>query len=102
MMASNDVDELVIGDFENVKFSRVENLFNVLPGLAKYSLSALIKAKEFDKFLDEYKAEMKRRKVVFPGYRPGKLPLYVMPDVRKYLVCKLSYHLLSLGSDHSP
>lgn len=38
-------------------------------------------------FFEEYKEEMKRRKVVFPGFRAGKLPPYVMPDVRKYLVC---------------
>eukprot|EP01035_Chromulina_nebulosa_P019091 gene19091-24919_t len=29
---------------------------------------------------------MKRRKVSFPGFRPGKLPPYVMGDVRKYLI----------------
>lgn len=38
-------------------------------------------------YLNEYQEEMKRRKVVFPGFRPGKLPPYVMGDVRRYLVC---------------
>lgn len=30
---------------------------------------------------------MKKRKVQFPGFRPGNLPPYVMVDVRKYIVC---------------
>jgi FKBP-type peptidyl-prolyl cis-trans isomerase (trigger factor) len=38
-------------------------------------------------YLGEYKEEIKKKKVVFPGFRPGKLPPYVMPDVRRYIVC---------------
>lgn len=71
------------GEFDDVKFSRISGT----RALAKYTVSAVIKKAEMNSFLNEYKEEMKRRKVVFPGFRAGKLPPYVMGDVRKYLVC---------------
>merc|ERR1711871_506124 len=49
-------------------------------------MEATLESKEMNVFLNEYKEEMKRRGVVFPGFRPGKLPPYVMGDVRRYLV----------------
>jgi hypothetical protein len=39
---------------------------------------------------------MKKRKVTFPGFRPGKIPPFAMTDVRRYIVC---YGLeLTIGS----
>jgi len=87
------------GDFENAVFEKLDdpavtfssdgNSFSI----GKYSLQATIKSKDFNDYLQEYKAEMKRKKVIFPGFRPGSLPPYVMPDIRKYLV---SYGLETL------
>jgi len=74
--------ELEVGEFEDVKFARIEG--DAKKG--KYSLSGVIRSKEMNSYLAEYKEEMKRRRVVFPGFRAGKLPPYVMTDVRKYLV----------------
>lgn len=77
---------LQTGEFQGVEFLQLDDPTSVA-GLAKYSLSATITKAEMNSFLNEYKEEMKRRKVVFPGFRAGKLPPYVMGDVRKYLVC---------------
>ena len=77
---------LKTGEFENVKFERIAEPTSD-KGVGKYSLSATISKADMNSFLNEYKEEMKRRKVVFPGFRAGKLPPYVMGDVRKYLVC---------------
>jgi hypothetical protein len=76
--------ELSIGEYENVEFTQLEEKGE---GFGKYRIAATIKSAAMNEFLDEYKKEMQRRKVTFPGFRPGKLPPYVMPDVRKYLVC---------------
>jgi hypothetical protein len=79
------MSDLDTGDFEGVKrFSKVSD---VSGKISKYLLEATIDKKELNSYLEEYKEEMKRRKVVFPGFRAGKLPPYVMADVRKYLVC---------------
>jgi len=75
--------ELDTGDYENVKFTKVADIGSV----SKYRLEATLSAAEMNVYLEEYKDEMKRRKVVFPGFRPGKLPPFVMGDVRRYLVC---------------
>ena len=75
--------ELDTGDYENVKFTKVADIGSV----GKYRLEATLSAAEMNVYLEEYKDEMKRRKVVFPGFRPGKLPPFVMGDVRRYLVC---------------
>jgi hypothetical protein len=75
---------LQTGDFENVKFSKLSTSPS---GPSRFGLSAVITKADMNSFLNEYKEEMKRRKVVFPGFRAGKLPPYVMGDVRKYLVC---------------
>jgi len=78
---------LKTGEFEGVEFKSLDTSSSSVQGLGKYSLSATITKAEMNSFLNEYKEEMKRRKVVFPGFRAGKLPPYVMGDVRKYLVC---------------
>jgi len=76
--------ELTTGDYERVKFVQVADLSSTF---GKFRMEATLKSSEMNEFLNEYKKEMQRRKVLFPGFRPGKLPPYVMPDIRKYLVC---------------
>ena len=76
--------ELDIGDLENVVFKKAST---VTGKIGKYTLDATVPTSALNSYLDEYKEEMKRRKVTFPGFRHGKLPPYVMGDVRKYLVC---------------
>eukprot|EP01035_Chromulina_nebulosa_P056103 gene56103-76906_t len=75
---------LDIGEFENVAFTLVETIES---NFGKFSVDATIKAKDMNVFLNEYKAELKQRKVVFPGFRVGVLPPYVMGDIRRYIVC---------------
>lgn len=77
-------EEMDVGDFENAVFKRTAV---VKDNVSKFSLEATIAKASLNSYLLEYKEEMKRRKVLFPGFRAGKLPPYVMPDVRKYLVC---------------
>mmetsp|Transcript_24783 Transcript_24783/g.22513 ORF Transcript_24783/g.22513 Transcript_24783/m.22513 type:complete len:217 (+) Transcript_24783:9-659(+) len=79
---SNEI-ELDVGDFNDVTLKKINSITTTL---GKYKLEATIKSKEFNNYLNDYKEEMKRRKVSFPGFRPGKLPPYVMGDVRKYLI----------------
>jgi hypothetical protein len=76
--------EMETGDFEQASFKKVAI---VKDNIAKYTLEAIIEKSSMNSYLLEYKEEMKRRKVLFPGFRAGKLPPYVMGDVRKYLVC---------------
>ncbi len=86
------VSELNTGDFD-CDFAKTDYKSTKASNLFQYSLKAKIPAKEMNVYLDEYKEEMKKRKVVFPGFRPGKLPPYIMGDVRKYIV---SYGLESM------
>lgn len=74
---------LDVGEYENVKFEEVGTFSS---DVLKFRLEATLAKSDMNVFLNEYKDEMKRRGVVFPGFRPGKLPPYVMGDVRKYLV----------------
>ena len=76
--------DLTTGEFEHVKISKVNEIAD---NFGKFKVEATIKSSEMNEFLKEYMEEMKRRKVNFPGFRPGKLPPYVMGDVRRYLVC---------------
>jgi hypothetical protein len=76
--------EMDVGEFEQAIFKKTA----VVKGnVGKYTLEATIEKAALNSYFLEYKEEMKRRKVLFPGFRAGKLPPYVMPDVRKYLVC---------------
>lgn len=91
--SEGDSDELDLGGIENMEFTR---LTRISPTIAKYRLEGFIKSKECNSYLEEYKAEMKRRKVKFPGFRVGFLPPFAMTDVRRYIV---SYGLeLNLGT----
>jgi len=76
--------ELSVGEFENTEIKRIETITNTI---GKYRVDATISAKDMNVFLNQYKDEMAKRKVVFPGFRAGKLPPYVMGDVRRYIVC---------------
>ena len=85
MSEGGDADyELDVGEYENVVFKKAASLSDKI---GKYTLEAVVPTSALNSYLEEYKEEMKRRKVVFPGFRAGKLPPYVMGDVRKYLVC---------------
>ena len=64
----------------------VTKISDVSYGVSKYRFTGELTKASLDSYLDEYKEEMKRRKVRFPGFRPGKMPPYVMGDVRKYIV----------------
>jgi hypothetical protein len=79
------MSELDAGEFD-CEFGQTDYQSGKAANLFQYSLKAKIPAKEMKTYLEEYKDEMKKRKVVFPGFRPGKLPPYVMGDVRKYIV----------------
>jgi hypothetical protein len=93
---SSSQDELNIGEYKDVTFSKVSGVLESDSDISKYRIEATIKSKELNSFLNEYKDEMKKRKVVFPGFRPGKLPPYAMTDVRRYIV---SYGLeLTIGN----
>lgn len=81
---STEEIEMDVGEFEQAIFKKTA----VVKGnVGKYTLEATIEKAALNSYFLEYKEEMKRRKVLFPGFRAGKLPPYVMPDVRKYLVC---------------
>ena len=82
-MSTTDI-EMDVGEFEQAVFKKTAV---VKDNVGKYTLEATIEKAALNSYLLEYKEEMKRRKVLFPGFRAGKLPPYVMPDVRKYLVC---------------
>lgn len=88
--------ELEVGEYEGAVFKKVGGVMDASSKIQRYRLEHTMKPKETNAFLNEYKAEMKRRKVIFPGFRPGVLPPYAMGDVRKYIV---SYALeLTIGS----
>lgn len=81
-MTENSLDT---GDYDG-KFFKVSGVIGASADIESYRLEATIKSKELNSFLEEYKGEMKRRRVIFPGFRPGVLPPYAMGDVRKYIV----------------
>ena len=89
-------EELEVGEYEGAVFKKIGGVMDPTSKIQRYRLEHTMKPKETNAFLNEYKAEMKRRKVIFPGFRPGVLPPYAMGDVRKYIV---SYALeLTIGS----
>lgn len=81
---STEEIEMDCGEFEQAVFKKTATISG---NVGKFTLEATIEKAALNSYLLEYKEEMKRRKVLFPGFRAGKLPPYVMPDVRKYLVC---------------
>ena len=60
------VSELDTGDFE-CEFTKTEYESKKISNLSQYTLKAKIPAKEMNVYLDEYKEEMRKRKVVFLG-----------------------------------
>ncbi len=72
------------GEFDISVFKKVEDITDTI---GRYVVEATIPSSDMNSFLNEYKEEMKRRKVIFPGFRAGSLPPHVMGDVRRYLVC---------------
>ena len=80
---SNSV-QLEVGEVENVVFTLEETGKD---NVNKYKVVGSLKPRETNAYLIDYKAEISKRGVVFPGFRAGKLPPYVMGDVRRYIVC---------------
>lgn len=76
--------QLELGEVENVVFTLEESGKN---NVNKYKIVGSLKPRETNAYLTDYKAEISKRGVVFPGFRAGKLPPYVMGDVRRYIVC---------------
>lgn len=76
--------QLEVGEVENVVFTLEENGKD---NVNKYKVVGSLKPRETNAYLADYKAEIQKRGVVFPGFRAGKLPPYVMGDVRRYIVC---------------
>ena len=76
--------QMDVGEFENVQF---EKLTTVNDRISKYRIVGTIKPKDTNQYMADYKGEIKKKNIVFPGFRAGKLPPYVMADVRRYIVC---------------
>jgi hypothetical protein len=55
---------LDIGEFENVQFTLKESLPN---RVNKYQVIAVLKPKDTNGYLNDYKEEIKKRGVIFPG-----------------------------------
>jgi hypothetical protein len=82
--ADDKVKELDISEVDGV--SLFKQIAEVKKNTGKYRIEGVITKEVSNEYLEEYKQEMIRRKVSFPGFRVGKLPPYVMTDVRKYLI----------------
>jgi hypothetical protein len=78
--SSLQMAELSVGEYEKVEFTELESKGE---GFGKYRIAATIKSADMNEFLDEYKKEMQRRKVTFPGFRSG----YVLCFVRFFALC---------------
>ena len=91
-----DAGNLEVGEYEDATFTKLPGVLAPSSIGQKYRQEYTMKPTETTTLLNEYKAEMKKRKVILPGFRPGVLPPYAMGDVRKYIV---SYALeLTIGT----
>lgn len=59
---------------------------NHVRGLGKYRVSGHIPSNELDEYIRDYKDELKRRRVIIPGFRPGVVPPHAMQEVRHFAV----------------
>lgn len=55
--------------------------------LGKYRLVGTLPGPVLAEYMEQYKAEFKKRKSSFSGFRPGYIPPYAMVDVRRYVIC---------------
>lgn len=80
-------DELTTGELENIQITRLSGVLAESSDIQRYRIDATLKSKQLNEILEEYKGELKARKISFPGFRPGKIPPFAMTDVRRYIVC---------------
>jgi hypothetical protein len=78
------VNALSTGDLENVAIARIDSLGDTSFG--KFKIDGKVAKKEMNGFIYEYKEEMKRKNVIIPGFRPGKVPPHAMPEIREFVV----------------
>jgi len=79
--------DLTTGELENIELTRLSGVLAESSDIQRYRIDATLKSKQLNEILEEYKGELKARKISFPGFRPGKIPPFAMTDVRRYIVC---------------
>jgi hypothetical protein len=72
---------LTVGD--NVQISQLDN---GPAGCGKYRADGHVCYKDLYGYIREYKDEMKRKRVIIPGFRPGVVPAHAMPEIRSFVV----------------
>ena len=82
--------QLDIGEF-NADFKQIDS---ASIDIGKFRLQATIKSKELNSYLEEYKAELKKRKVSFPGFRPGNVITRLLYTKSELLILPIRYHRL--------
>lgn len=75
---------LTVGEFDNIVIEQVDSLGS--PEFGKYRLKGMIDRKTMSGYLKDYKEEMKRKKIMARGFRPGVVPPHAMPEIRSFLV----------------
>jgi hypothetical protein len=78
------VRALSTGDLENVAIARIDSVGG--SSFGKFRVDGKVTKKELNGFIHEYKEEMKRKKVIIPGFRPGKVPPHAMQEIRESVV----------------
>lgn len=76
------VKELKNGD-TGAKLVQLDELSN---NVGKFQLEATLEAQMLNDILKMYKEELVKKKVKFPGFRPGNIPPSAMPDIKRYIV----------------
>lgn len=75
---------LTVGDMTNIALTKIEDVSSNRVG--KFRLKGIIPSQELNSYIVEYKEEMKRKKVIIPGFRPGVIPPHAMPEIRSFVV----------------
>lgn len=75
---------LSTGGLENIEFIKLDSSNE--PDFGKYRVSGLITSRQLNILIRDYKEEMKRKRIILPGFRPGKVPPYAMPEIRSFVI----------------
>ena len=78
------ISQMDVGEFKNLQFEKISIIND---NICKYRVIGAVEAKDSNQYMKDYKEEVKKRGVLFPGFRAGKLPPAVMQDARRYIVC---------------
>ena len=78
------MSELNSGGFENVYINRIDNCDDNTFG--KFKVDTCIKRRDMNSILKAYREELIKKKVIYRGFRPGKVPPYAMPEIRSSVV----------------